>query len=162
MNTPLRKTRGLSPGVSGFIAPFLWVIFLTGGCSNTRSHLAIQQTIEGVLQEQARAWNQGDIELFMQSYWASADLTFSSGGKVTRGWQSTLEGYRRRYPTPEAMGQLEFDELEISPLSNRVALVLGRWHLNREEPIGGAFSLVMKKEKGRWLIIHDHTSRDAK
>jgi len=136
-------------------------MFLGGGCQTHRSTQAIRHAIDGIIQEQAKAWNRGDIEAFMQSYWASDDLTFSSGGKVTRGWQATLEGYRRRYPTPEAMGQLTFDELEITPLGERVALVLGRWHLDRDEPVGGAFSLVMKKEAGRWLIIHDHTSRDA-
>ena len=97
----------------------------------------------------------------MQPYDRSSDLTFSSGGKVTRGWQSTLDGYRKRYPTREDMGRLTFGDLEITELGDQAALVLGRWRLDRQEPIGGTFTLVFKKKSGRWRIIHDHTSRDA-
>lgn len=97
----------------------------------------------------------------MQPYDRSPYLTFSSGGKVTRGWQATLDGYRKRYPTREAMGHLTFSDLEITELGNQAALVLGRWRLDRDEPIGGAFTLVFTKKGSRWRIVHDHTSRDA-
>jgi beta-aspartyl-peptidase (threonine type) len=96
----------------------------------------------------------------MEHYWNSEDLTFSSGGKTTRGWNETLAGYRERYPTPEKMGRVTFSELDITPLGNSAALVLGRWNLEREsEPLTGSFTLVFRKFAGRWLIVHDHTSR---
>ena len=97
----------------------------------------------------------------MEPYWRSPDLTFSSGGKVTRGWQATLDSYRKRYPTREAMGHLTFGDLEITELGRGAALVLGRWQLDRNEPVGGAFSLVLRRKGSRWVIVHDHTSRDA-
>ena len=115
-----------------------------------------------ILSRQAAFWNQGDLEAFMRPYWRSPDLTFSSGGRVTRGWQPTLENYRKRYPNPAAMGHLTFDKLEITPLGLRAALVLGRWHLERDEPTGGAFTLVFRKLSGRWVIVHDHTSVDVR
>ena len=114
--------------------------------------------IRATLERQTEAWNVGDIPAFMAAYWRSPDLTFSSGGRVTRGWQETLDGYRRRYPDRTAMGLLTFSELEVQELAHGVALVLGRWHLDRENPVGGAFSLVLKEKAGRWLIVHDHTS----
>ncbi|MEM9943822.1 MAG: hypothetical protein AAF939_19830, partial [Planctomycetota bacterium] len=43
----------------------------------------LQQDIEQFLKIQQQAWNQGDLEKFMESYWKSPDLTFSSGGKTT-------------------------------------------------------------------------------
>ena len=59
----------------------------------------------------------------------------------------------------ERMGKLVFARLEVTALSNEAALVLGRWHLEREpEPIGGNFSLVFRRIDDRWLIVHDHTS----
>jgi uncharacterized protein (TIGR02246 family) len=116
--------------------------------------------IRAVLAQQAEAWNRGDIDAFMEHYWKSDELTFSSGGQTTRGWKSTKENYQRRYPTREKMGRLTFSQLEITPLGNEAALVLGQWRLEREEPVGGNFSVVFRKIDGRWVIIHDHTSRE--
>jgi beta-aspartyl-peptidase (threonine type) len=120
----------------------------------------VAKAIKAVLRLQADAWNAGDIERFMDHYWNSDDLTFSAGGQTTRGWQSTLDRYRQRYPTIEHMGRLTFDELEIQPLADSAALVLGRWRLARDcDAPSGNFSLIFRKIDGRWLIVHDHTSR---
>ncbi len=116
-------------------------------------------TLESILSEQAAAWNRGDIDGFMQHYWKSEDLTFSSGGHTTRGWQTTKDNYKLRYPTRERMGHLTFDGLEVFPLGDSAALMLGRWHLDRNGPVGGNFSLVFRKIDGAWVIVHDHTSR---
>jgi beta-aspartyl-peptidase (threonine type) len=121
---------------------------------------SIRTAVKQVLQTQVDAWNRGDVDAFMEHYWNSEDLTFSSGGKTTRGWAETLNGYRERYPTPDKMGRVTFSELEIVPLGNSAALVLGKWNLDREsEPLSGNFTLVFRKLDGRWLIVHDHTSR---
>ena len=98
----------------------------------------------------------------MEHYWKSEELTFSSGGKTTRGWTETLNRYRERYPTPEKMGRLSLSGLEITPLGDSAALVLGQWNVEREsEPLSGNFSLVVRKFDDRWLIVHDHTSRHS-
>ncbi|HEY3968849.1 MAG TPA: site-2 protease family protein [Planctomycetaceae bacterium] len=89
-------------------------------------------TIEGILSRQAAAWNSGDIDGFMQHYWKSDELTFSSGGKTTRGWETTKKNYQQRYPTRERMGHLSFEAIEITSLGDSSGLVLGRWHLQRE------------------------------
>lgn len=124
---------------------------------------AIAKPINAVLRAQAAAWNRGDIDAFMEHYWKSDRLTFSSGGKTTRGWSNTKANYKRRYPTRKAMGTVSFSKIEVSPLGDSAALVLGRWRLKREtEPVGGNFSLVFRRVAGKWLIVHDHTSRDAK
>lgn len=119
--------------------------------------------IEEVLRLQAEAWNAGEIERFMEHYWKSDELTFSAGGETTRGWQSTLDRYRQRYPTAEKMGRLTFDHLEINSLGDSAALVLGQWHLARDpDALDGNFSLILRKLDGRWQIVHDHTSRSEK
>ena len=115
--------------------------------------------IRNLLTEQAAAWNRGDIDSFMQYYWKSDDLTFSSGGETRRGWQAAQQRYKTRYPTREHMGRLTFDRLEIQLLCDSAALVLGRWQLERKrDPVGGNFTLVFRRLHGRWLIVHDHTS----
>lgn len=112
-----------------------------------------------VLQAQSAAWNRADIDGFMEHYWKSDQLTFSAGGKTTRGWQATKARYKQRYTTPEKMGRLEFDHLEFTPLGDAAALVLGQWHLKRaNDNLGGNFSLVFRRLDARWVIIHDHTS----
>jgi ketosteroid isomerase-like protein len=121
---------------------------------------SIRAAVESMLRAQATSWNEGDLDAFMEHYSKSDALTFSSGGKTTRGWTETLNGYRERYPTRERMGSVKFSNLEITPLGDSAALVLGQWNLEREsEPLSGNFSLVVRKFDDRWLIIHDHTSR---
>jgi beta-aspartyl-peptidase (threonine type) len=121
---------------------------------------SLRTAVESVLRTQEDAWNRGDIDAFMEHYWKSEELTFSSEGKTTRGWTATLQRYRERYPTPEKMGRLKLDGLEISPLNSSAALVLGQWRIEREGgPLAGNFSLVLRNVEDRWLIVHDHTSR---
>lgn len=128
--------------------------------SETEQPNAIRAAIESIFRTQQDAWNRGDVEAFMDHYWKSDDLTFSAGGKTTRGWQATLDRYKERYPTRDAMGQLTLGEFELFPLGDSAALVLGEWELDREtEPVSGNFSLVLRKIDGRWVIVHDHTSR---
>lgn len=123
---------------------------------------AIRPAIETLFALQQDAWNRGDVEAFMEHYWKDNDLTFSAGGQTTRGWQATLDRYKERYPTRDAMGRLTLGEFELFPLGDSAALVLGIWKLDREnEPVSGNFSLVLRKIDGRWVIMHDHTSRLA-
>ena len=126
----------------------------------TSSSAEMKEQIATILAKQAAAWNRGDIDEFMDSYWRSEELTFSSGGKTTRGWGPTKDSYKRRYSTRESMGTLSFTELEVTPLGDAAAQVLGRWKLARDkQPVGGNFSLIFRHLDGRWVIIHDHTSR---
>ncbi len=118
----------------------------------------LAQELSTIVQLQARAWNEGNIDDFMQAYWKSEDLTFSSGGTTERGWEATKQRYLSRYPTREVMGKLTFSQLEVTPLGEQVAMMLGRWHLDRSESIGGNFSLIWRKFDTVWLIVHDHSS----
>ncbi len=128
--------------------------------SATEGHAAVRAAAEDVVRAQEKAWNEGDVDEFVKYYWKSDDVTFSSGGKVTRGWTATANNYRERYPTREAMGRVTFSNLETTPLGDEAALMLGEWKLDRaDEPMVGKFTLVFRKVDGRWVIIHDHTSR---
>jgi uncharacterized protein (TIGR02246 family) len=144
------EARGQGSGVRG----------QKSGVTTRASGDAVRGAVESVLRAQQDAWNRGDVEAFVEHYWKSGELTFSSGGKTTRGWEETVRGYRERYPTREKMGRLAFEKLEVTPLGDDAALVLGEWKLEREsEPVSGSFSLVFRMIDGRWVIVHDHTSR---
>lgn len=115
--------------------------------------------IESVMAAQAAAWNRGDIDGFMAGYWRSEKLTFVSGTDVTRGWQPTLDRYKRSYDSRAKMGTLTFSDLEITVLSKDAAVVLGSWSLAREkDDPHGKFTLIFRKFKEGWRIVMDHTS----
>ncbi|MBL4854731.1 MAG: alpha/beta fold hydrolase [Robiginitomaculum sp.] len=121
----------------------------------------IKADIIQILDEQDRAWNAGDIDGFMAYYLASEDLRFASGGKIKRGWQETIDGYKIRYPDKETMGKLDFKNLEVKVLSADYAQVFGRWYLTRKhDKPGGLFTLLLNKQNGEWVIVSDHTSSD--
>ena len=115
--------------------------------------------IRAVLDAQAAGWNRGDLETYMDGYARSADTVFVSGDRVTRGWQTVLERYKKAYDSREKMGVLTFSDVEITMLSKDAAIVLGRWHLQRskDEP-HGRFTLLFRKTDAGWKIVHDHTS----
>lgn len=117
------------------------------------------KAIQAVLDAQVAAWNRGDIEAFMDGYERSEKTVFVGGDNVTRGWQTVLDRYKRNYDTREKMGTLKFSDLEVVPLGNDSALVLMRWHLQRakDEPHGRS-TLIMRRTKKGWKIIHDHSS----
>jgi ketosteroid isomerase-like protein len=118
-----------------------------------------ENAIRKVMDDQSAAWNRGDIEGFMQGYWRSPELKFVSGDRVTRGWQPTLNNYKRAYPDKAAMGTLTFSDLEITVLSKDSAFVVGSWSLAREKDRPhGKFTLLFRKFKEGWRITADHTS----
>ena len=119
----------------------------------------IGSAVRAVLDAQAAAWNRGDIEGFMDGYARSAETVFVSGNSVTHGWETVLDHYKKSYDSREKMGTLTFSDLEITPMGNDVAVVLGSWRLKRasDEP-HGRFTLIFRKTKQGWKIVHDHTS----
>jgi beta-aspartyl-peptidase (threonine type) len=116
--------------------------------------------IRKVLDEQDAAWNKGDLVAFMKGYWKSKDLTFVSGKDVTRGWDETLERYKKRYQAEgKEMGKLAFSDVEVQVLAPGVALVTGKFELTlSKETLSGRYTLIMKKLDEGWRIVHDHTS----
>ena len=125
----------------------------------TKRHDKIAAAIRAVLEAQSEAWNRGDIEGYMNGYWRSNETVFISGDSLTRGWQTVLDRYKQNYNSREKMGTLTFSDLEITPIGNDSAVVIGRWHLQRakDEP-HGRFTLIFRKTKQGWRIVHDHTS----
>jgi len=116
--------------------------------------------VKAVLMAQQQAWNKGDIEGFMAGYSKGADLRFVSGKKVTTGWQQTLDNYKKAYPDKEAMGTLEFSDLQITCAGAGQAFVSGAWDLSypSAQAAGGRFTLIFRKIKLNWKIVYDHTS----
>ena len=138
---------------------------LTGGAlllpDQKTPESSVEAGIRRTLDAQVKAWNKGDLTGFMDGYVRDPSLRFASGGSVRRGWQEALQRYQTAYPTREKMGTLTFDELEFFEISPDYTEVFGKYHLTRNKSEGnatGLFTLLMKREDDRWLVLHDHTS----
>jgi len=139
------------------------------GCSAlTRGRdlrLPHEDQVLAVVQSQQAAWNRGDLVAFMElGYWKSPDLTFYSGGKVSRGFDEMLAHYRTSYEGPgKEFGKLTFSNTDVELLSDDAAIARGRWDLDyaEKQDVGGLFTLIFRKMDDSWRIVHDHTSVDG-
>jgi ketosteroid isomerase-like protein len=135
-------------------AAFIFLLFSTA-TAQSKDEAAIRHSMS----QQLTAWNTGNLDGFMQTYWQSDSLMFIGKSGITYGWQKTLDNYKKGYPDTAAMGKLHFNILEIKRLSVVYFFVVGQWHLTRSiGDVGGHFTLLFKKVKNKWVIIADHSS----
>ena len=116
-------------------------------------------TIKKILSSQQKCWNNGDIDGFMQGYWNSEKLVFTSlNHKPAYGWKNTLERYKNSYPTKSSMGELRFEILNLKLISKTTATLKGKWELIRQKDHpNGLFWLDIEKFDNNWLITKDST-----
>jgi len=138
---------------------FLLLLICSFSISFSFAQPADEKAIRNSMNEQLDAWNAGDINRFMETYWRSDSLMFVGKSGVTYGWQATKDNYLKGYPDTAAMGKLDFNIMEVKRLSVLYFFVVGKWHLKRTAgDMGGHFTLLFKKVKGKWVIVVDHTS----
>jgi len=115
--------------------------------------------IMSVMLEQEKAWNMGNIDLFMEGYLKSNSIVFSGSNGPVYGWEKTKEKYIKNYPNKKSMGILTFKINTLKSVTSKVSLLIGEYHLRRSDDDSyGYFTLLWKKIDGKWLIISDHTS----
>lgn len=115
--------------------------------------------IKALMDTQVKAWNAGNLEGFMETYWKSDSLLFIGKKGLTYGWQATLDNYRKSYPGKEGMGTLSFQLLEFKKLAGDTYFVIGKWSLARTiGDLSGHFSILLRKIGGEWKIVADHSS----
>lgn len=136
----------------------LFILLLV--CSyNAMGQTKDAKSILDILAQQEKAWNLGDINEFMKGYWESDSLVFVGKNGLTYGFKNTLANYKKNYPDKTYMGQLKFTILSIQPLSNQYYSIIGKWELSRTVGnLSGHYTLLLKKIKGKWKIIADHSS----
>ena len=118
-----------------------------------------ERRIRTAMNEQMTAWNAGNMNRYMNTYWKSDSLMFIGKSGVTYGWDNTLKNYQKGYPDTAAMGKLDFELINLKRLSGRYYSVVGKWHLKRTAgDLKGAFTLIFEKIKNRWVIVQDHSS----
>jgi len=151
------------------LIPLLCTLTLVVACQNqsakssdtATNHSENTAAIRQVMLDQQQAWSNNDLEGFMQGYWQSDSLKFYGQSGLTKGWQPTLDNYKKSYPTPAQSGELNFELLDISPIAQDAYWVMGRYHLART--VGdahGSFIVIFKNIQGQWKIIADMSASD--
>ena len=137
----------------------LWLALFLFTSFATAAQTVEESEIKKLLLAQTESWNRGDLEGFMQTYWKSDSLMFIGKNGVKWGWQETLDNYKRGYPDTTAMGKLSFDILVVKKLSPDYYFVVGKWMLKRTiGDLSGHYNLLLRKIKGQWVIVADHSS----
>jgi uncharacterized protein (TIGR02246 family) len=119
----------------------------------------IEATIRQVFEEGCAAWNRGDLDGYLSSYWDSEKTLWVSGGAMKRGREAIAAAYKARFSTPSQMGSLTLTDLEIDVLTAADAIVFGRWQVEAEGgSANGFFTVQLKKMENAWVYVADHSS----
>ena len=137
--------------------PFaLMLIFCLASITISNAQNNDEIAIKSILVEQEKAWSNNDLEGFMQGYWESDSLTYYSQGKVTQGWQTTLDNYKKGYPSKTETGTLNFQIDAITKINKGAYYVMGQYFLTRDAgDASGTFMIIFKKIAGQWKIVAD-------
>ena len=118
-----------------------------------------EAAVRNILATQSAAWNRGDLETFMIGYWENDSLMFIGKSGITYGYKNTLANYKKGYPDTTAMGKLSFEIVQVKRLSPSYFYVVGKWMLTRTVgDLSGHYDLLLRKIRGRWVIVADHSS----
>src|ERR1044072_6779766 len=114
----------------------LWLPLCAQQPSDSAAPSDIQSEIRAVLDRQSIAWNKGDIDGYMQGYWQSDSMLFTSGGRIQQGWLAARAKYKA------ARGPRRTRETA------------------KAKP-HAVFTLAMRKSPQGWKIIHDHPAAES-
>ncbi len=115
-----------------------------------------ETAIKAILMRQQEAWSKNDLKGFMEGYWQSDSLTYYSGARVTQGWQTTLDNYKKGYPTKKDTGTLNFKIDAITQITEDAYYVMGQYFLTLEAgDRKGTFMIIFKRINGEWKIVAD-------
>jgi uncharacterized protein (TIGR02246 family) len=118
-----------------------------------------EDAIRKVFEAGCAAWNRGDLDGYLASYWDSSKTLWVSSGSLTRGKDAIVAAYKARFSTSRPMGNLTVGELEIEVLTPMDAIAFGRWTLVVDNQASeGFFTVQLRNVEGTWLFVADHSS----
>jgi ketosteroid isomerase-like protein len=166
---PLGDTASAVSRVRRTLACALMLLLAAGGAALAQTqvgdplHTATRQELDvaKAIVAQENAWNRGDLDGYVKGYKDSPETVFM-GKQIVEGYAQILAELKHEYPTAASMGTLGFSELEVHPVSESLAVCLGKYHLDRPKKEGGGadgtFSMVLEKTDHGWKIVLDHTT----
>lgn len=122
----------------------------------------VQTAVQRMLSESAVAWNQGDLDGFMNDYLQSDNTTYIGGPGFVKGYDSIYARYEPWFAPGAQRDSLRFEEIRVRRLAAVEAIATARYVLHRGDTVtaSGPFTLVLRHTSRGWKIIHDHSSAD--
>ena len=115
--------------------------------------------IRKVFEDGCAAWNRGDLDGYLASYWNSEKTIWISNGFLTRGKKEIVTAYKSRFSGTQRMGKLSIDDLEIDVLTPTDAIAFGCWSLVLDDDTSrGFFTVQLRKIEDTWFFVCDHAS----
>ena len=114
-----------------------------------------KEKVLAFVNDQAAAWNRGDLASFCAVY--VEDAVFVSPTGITRGRDEVLARYKRRYPDRASMGTLSFEFLDVR-MAGDVVSITAKWTLvygGKTPPATGHTLIVLHRRGSSWQIVQD-------
>lgn len=128
-------------------------------CTTLAAQNRDETAIRTMLAKQVTEWNKANIDGYMHGYWEDDSLLFIGSKGPTWGYAATLARYKKAYPDTAHTGTLTSTILSMKRLSPEYYFVVGKWALQRSAGnVGGSYTLLLRRIKGQWVIIADHSS----
>jgi len=109
------------------------------------------------------AYNKGDADAIMATYWNSSDLvSYPPGTLEFRGWQAAKQAMAASFAQAPG-GKLTLTETNYQ-VAGDVVISWGKWTFTMPMPGGasmemvGRFTDVKAERDGKWVYIMDHAS----
>lgn len=137
----------------------LLLIFTVCSMTAVMAQSKDERAIRTMLSAQVTEWNKGNIEGYMKGYWENDSLLFIGSKGPRYGYKVTLSRYKEAYPDADHMGKLTSVITRAQQLSPEYYFIVGTWALKRNAgDVSGSYTLLLRKIKGQWVIISDHSS----
>lgn len=148
----------LQAQLSNMLKTILSILILSLSFSNQSfSQSKDVRAIIEVMREEERTWNAGDVEGYVNLY-APLDSTRMILGKGVAAGKGNILAFYKKYWPKEKMGTLVLAHDSIEKLSNKFYYVSGYFQVTQADgkKVGGRFSGLMRKVKGKWMLYTDH------
>lgn len=138
--------------------------------SNEERIQTVTNEIQSAFEEWTNAWNNHDIDGYLDGYADIPSVRYVSGKQVTRGKHNIVKLFQTR----GARGFLSVVHFELESISDLDAVCFGQYHLveksdsataksgdsleSDENVHEGCFTVHVRKIKGSWKIVSDHSS----
>ncbi len=137
-----------------------FILGCTSGGENPEQMIAAANALD---QQFLSAYNSGDVDGVMATYWNSPELvSYPPGTMEARGWQAVKEDIAGFLASAPGL------QLQLFDTNNKVigdaVMGWGKWRITipagEKEPtvISGRYSDIKTKRNGKWVYILDHAS----
>lgn len=123
---------------------------------------AIQKEVDAFMRKYVEVANKADVNGYLALYKQDPNLLSITDGEITRGW-SSLRDTANQLIGKEGSYKLSIGAYDVMALGANRVLVAGPHVLivtteAGPEQADGAFSFILEKIGGKWLIVHEHDS----